>query len=171
VPEGDEDIEAIAEAVRKDEDGYTPPEEMTAEPAPVTAMNLAARISLMTTSQKLKLALRGNRETRTILIRDTSVMVQRFLVENPRLTDDEIVSIAKSRTIVSEVLAKIARNREWMRNYLVRHALVNNPRTPIGISIGLVSTLQERDLRTLAKSHSVQSAVAATARRILMGKV
>lgn len=168
--DGEEDIEAIAEAVRNDEDGYTVPEEMVVEPSPVTAMNLASRISLMTIPQRLKLALRGNREVRMILMRDTSVMIQRFLVENPRLTEDEIVSIAKTRTMVSEVLARIARNREWMRNSLVRLALVNNPRTPIGIAVAIVPTLQERDQRLLAKSHSVQTAVAATARRILMGK-
>lgn len=170
MPEVDEALEAIAEAVRNDEDGYIPPEEMTAEPAPVTALNLAAQISLMTIPQRLKLALRGNREARAILMRDTSVMVQRFLIENPRLSEDEIVNIAKTRTMVSEVLGRIARNREWMRNYLVRLALVNNPRTPVGISVSIVPSLQERDQRMLAKSHSVQSIVATTARRILVGK-
>jgi hypothetical protein len=170
VPDVEEDIEAIAEAVRQDEDGYTPPDEMTAEPSPVTAMNLAAKIYLMSIPQKLKLALRGNHEARAILIRDTSVMVQRFLVENPRLTEDEVVSIAKSRTIVSEILGRIARNREWMRIYLVRQALVGNPRTPIGIAVGLVATLQERDQRILAKSHNVPTAVVSTARRLLAGK-
>lgn len=170
MPDVEEDLEAIAAAVRKDEDGYTPPDEMIAEPSPVTAMNLAARISLMSIPQKLKLALRGNRETRAILIRDTSVMVQRFLLENPRLTEDEVVSIAKSHTIVSEILGRIAKNREWMGNYLVRHALVGNPRTPIGIAVGLVKTLQERDQRMLAKSHNVPTAVVSTARRILMSK-
>ena len=114
--------------------------------------------------------LRGNRETRTVLIRDTSVMVQRFLIENPRLTEDEVATIAKSRNIVSEILGRIAKNREWMRNYLVRQALVGNPRTPIGIAVGLVATLQERDQRMLAKSHNVPSAVTSTARRILMSK-
>ena len=166
----EEDFAAIEDAVRNDTDGYTPPEEMITEPAPEPAQNLAAKIGQMSIAQKLKLALRGNREARAILMRDTSVMVQRFLIENPRLTEDEVVSIAKSRIIVSEVLTKVARNREWMRNYLVRHALVANPRTPAGIAVGLVATLQERDQRLLAKSHSVPAVVATTARRLLMGK-
>jgi hypothetical protein len=170
VADFEEEFAAIADAVRNDTDGFTPPQELITEPAPEPAQNLAAKIGQMTVAQKLKLALRGNRETRAILMRDTSVMVQRFLIENPRLTDDEIVSIAKSRIVVSEILTKLSRNREWMRNYLVRHALVQNPRTPSAIAVGLVPTLQERDQRLLAKSHSVPSVVAGAARRILMGK-
>lgn len=167
----DEDIEGIAEAVRTDQDGYTPPEEMTAEPSPADAKNLAAQIADMTMGQKLKLALRGNREARAILMRDTSTMVQRFLLENPRLTDDEIVSIAKSRIIVSEILGRIAKNREWANIYLVRVALVQNPRTPLPIALTMVPTLQDRDLRLLAKSKSVPSAVAASARRLMMTRM
>ena len=166
----EEDIEAIAEAVRNDEDGFTPPEAMIVEPTPELTKNLAALIGEMSMGQKLKLALRGNRETRMILMRDTSVMIQRFLLENPRLTEDEIVNIAKSRIIVSEVLAKIAKNREWVRIYQVRLALTTNPRTPIGIAVGFVPTLQDRDLRLLAKSHNVPSAVTSVARRIMMSK-
>jgi hypothetical protein len=124
----------------------------------------------MSMGQKIKLALRGNREARNILIRDTSVIIQRFLLENPRLSDDEVASIAKSRIMVAEILGKIAKNREWMGVYSVRHALVHNPRTPLAIALGLVPTLHDRDLRMLAKSHSVQSAVAAAARRIMMAK-
>jgi hypothetical protein len=124
----------------------------------------------MSMAQKLKLALRGNREARAILTRDTSTMVQRFLIENPRLSDDEIANIAKSRTIVAEVLGRIAKNREWLGIYLVRVALVNNPRTPLPIALSLVSTLQERDQRVLAKSHSVPTAVAQAARRIMMSR-
>lgn len=166
----EEDIDAIAEAVRNDQDGYTPPDELIDEPAPITAKNLSAQIAEMSMGQKLKLALRGNREARAILMRDTSVMIQRFLLENPRLTEDEVVSIAKSRIMVSEVLAKIAKNREWMGNYQVRLALVCNPRTPLALSLSFVPMLQERDLRMLAKSHNVPSAVVSTARRIVAGK-
>jgi hypothetical protein len=166
----EEDVEALAEAVRNDTDGYTPPEDMTAEPAPVPAKNLAALIGEMTMGQKLKLALRGNRETRAILMRETSTIIQRFLIENPRLTEDEIVNIAKSRIIVTEILARIAKNREWAANYQIRHALVTNPRTPIALAMNFVPTLQDRDLRMLAKSHNVPSAVVSTARRILMSR-
>ncbi len=166
----DADIDALADAVRNDTDGYAPPEELTIEPAPVGANNLAAQIANMTMGQKLKLALRGNREARAILTRDTSTMVQRFLIENPRLSDDEIVNIAKSRTIVSEILARIAKNREWMGIYLLRVALVQNPRTPLAISLTIVPTLQDRDLRLLAKSKNVPSAVAGMARRIMLSK-
>lgn len=167
----DEDIEALAESVRNDEDGYTPPDELIAEPAPESAKNLAAQIAEMSMGQKLKLALRGNREARAILMRDTSTMVQRFLIENPRLTDDEIVSIAKSRIIVSEILGRIAKNREWASIYLVRVALVQNPRTPLPIALGMVPTLQDRDLRLLGKSKGVPTAVSQAARRLMMTRM
>jgi hypothetical protein len=170
VAELEEDIEALAEAVRNDTDGYQPPEELIADPAPVPAKNLAAQIGEMTMGQKLKLALRGNRETRGLLMRETSTIIQRFLIENPRLTEDEVVSITKSRIMVTEILARIAKNREWAGNYQIRYALVTNPRTPIALAMGFVPTLQDRDLRMLAKSHNVPSAVVSTARRILMSR-
>jgi hypothetical protein len=168
-PDEEEDLEAVARAVLNDEDGYSPPPELINEPSP-PSKNLAAEIAALRMGQKLKLALRGNRDVRTILMRDPSVMVQRFLIENPRLTEEEVIAMAKSRTVDAEILGRIAKRQDWLRNYQVRLSLVTNPKTPQAVAMRFVSGLLDRDVRMLAKSRNVPSAVTGAARRIVQGR-
>jgi hypothetical protein len=167
----DEDLEATAAAVLKGEDGYDPPPALIEEPPPPTAepteRNLQYTIMAMSVGQRLKLALKGNRDARTILMRDPNVIVQRFLVENPRLTDEEVIAMSKSRTLDAEILGRVAKRPEWTRNYQVRLALVTNPRTPLPIAIRFVQTLADRDIRALAKNRNVSAVIASTARRVV----
>ena len=69
-----------------------------------------------------------------------------------------------------EVLRKIASNREWVKSYAIRMALVTNPKTPLPIAIKLVPTLTQQDLKQLAKSKTVPIGVAQAARRITFQK-
>jgi len=167
----DEDIEAIAEIVLRGEDDYVLPEELVTEPVEPVAQppekNLAAQIAEMGMGQRLKLALRGNREARTILMRDPNRMVQRFLIQNPRLTDDEVIMMAKNRNFDREILGRIGSRKEWARNYQVRLALVTNPKTPLNVAISFVSTLLERDVRLLAKNKNIPAAVTGKAKRLM----
>lgn len=165
----EEELEAIARAVANNEDGYEPPAHLIQEPAP-PSRNLAAEIAAMRMGQKLKLALRGNRDVRAVLMRDPSAMVQRFLIENPRLTEEEVIAMAKSRTVDAEILGRIAKRQDWLRNYQVRLSLVTNPKTPQAVAMRFVSGLLERDIRMLAKSRNVPSAVTTAARRIVQGR-
>jgi hypothetical protein len=103
-----------------------------------------------------------------ILIRDTNRLIQRFVLQNPRLTDDEVISIARNRNLDVDLLRKIAEHKQWPRNYQVRHALVTNPKTPLASALHFVGTLMDRDLRLLAKSKNVSATIVAQARRLVM---
>ena len=81
----------------------------------------------MTVAEKIKLALRGNRETRMLLLRDSNRMIRRFVLQNPRVGDDEIIAICKNRSADEELLRIIADNRDWTKNYQVRSSLTTNP--------------------------------------------
>jgi len=91
-------------------------------------------------------------------------------VTSPKITDNELISIAKSRNVGDEVIRIITRNKEITRNYQVRHALATNPRTPQAEAMKFVNYLQERDLRSIMKSKDVPSAISTHARRILTRK-
>jgi len=117
--------------------------------------SLFQKIQTMTVSEKLELARTTSKEGRTILMRDSNRIVQLAVVDSPKITDSEVVSIAQNRQINDEVLRKIAMNREWLRNYQVRLALVNNPKTPLTIAMAQVSYLNQKDLKALAKSKGV----------------
>ena len=57
---------------------------------------------------------------------------------------------------------------EWMRNYQVRLGVATNPKARLPVALKQVGTLDERDLRLIAKSRNVPAAIAAQARRILL---
>lgn len=166
----DDDIEALAEQIRQGLDDIALPDDLLRELGLDTAQarNLFNMIQQMTIGERLKLALKGGRDARAILIRDANKIVQRFVLENPRLTDDEVAAMCKNRNTDSEVLRAVGDNREWTRNYQIRLGLTSNPKTPISLALGFVSGLIERDVRQLAKSKNVSSAIASKARRLLV---
>lgn len=134
------------------------------------AESLLRKIQRMKIQEKVKLAMSGNKESRGLLMRDSSRLVQIAIISNPKITDGEIALIACSRTVDEDVLRRIAENREWLKNYQVRLALVNNPKTPVGSSTKLVRTLRDQDIRLLSRSRTVSTAVVNTARRIITEK-
>jgi hypothetical protein len=167
-----QELEAIAETIVRGEDSYVVPEEMLVEPEEYKPINksLYAQIVTMKVGEKLKLALKGNKEARTILIRDPNRLIQRFVLSNPRISDDEVLAMARNRNLDQELLRKIGEHRNWPRNPQIRLALVTNPKTPLATALPFVNQLPERDLRSLAKSKNVSATVVTQARRLLFNR-
>lgn len=132
--------------------------------------SLLQRIQKMKITEKIRLAMVGDKETRGILIRDPNRLVQFAIIGNPRITEGEIAGIVCSRSVEEDVLRRIANNREWLKYYPIRLGLSTNPKTPIPISSRLLATLTQKDLKLIAKSKSVSTAVAHAARRMLPEK-
>ena len=128
---------------------------------------LLQRIQRMKVAEKIRLAMTGEKETRNILMRDPNRLVQFAIISNPRITDGEISMIAASKGADEDVLRRIGNNREWVKYYPVRLALCTNPKAPIAIASRLLETLTQKDLRLIAKSKSVPSAIAQAARRMI----
>jgi hypothetical protein len=129
--------------------------------------SLTQKLQKKKMSEKIRLAMTGDKETRSILIRDSNRMIQIAVMCNPKITDGEVGAIACSRSIDEEVLRRIANDKEWIRLYPVRLALVTNPKTAINVSRRLIPTLNHQDLRNISRSKSVPNAVANEARRHL----
>jgi hypothetical protein len=174
VPELDAtQVDAVVRSIEAGDDAIAVPAELLVEPedkARAAPQTLYGQILAMGMAEKLKLALRGNKDARTILIRDGSKLIRRFVLQNPRISDSEVIAVARNRSADEEMVRMIAERREWMRNYQVRLALATNPKTPLVVALKQVSSLDERDQRTLAKSKNVPQAVAAQARRLLLNK-
>lgn len=124
----------------------------------------------MGVSDKIKMALTGDKEWRNILIKDSNKLVSGATVKNPRITEAEVLAIAKSAVQNDEIMRVICANKEWIKNPLIRKALAENNKTPLPHALRFVATLSEKDLSTLAKSKNVSSVIASQARRILMSK-
>ncbi len=129
--------------------------------------SLTTKIQKLTISARIQLALKGGREIRGILARDSNKEVMLSVLENGKITDSEIELLAKSRSVLEEALRRISKNREWMKNYAVVLALVNNPKTPPGISVTHVSDLRTKDLIVLERNKGVAEVVRGAAKRLL----
>ncbi len=121
----------------------------------------------MAVSEKIKLALVGDKEARSILIRDGSKVIQMAVAQNPRLTDKEAIQIAKMRTIDESVLRYLSNDSRWRKTYLIKLELVKNPKTPLMLAMRLMSLLREADLRQIGKSKDVLKAISSQALRLL----
>jgi len=142
----------------------------SADGATTDSGNLYNLIQNMSVFQKIKLGRMGNREARGLLVRDRNKIVAIAAVTSPKITDNELISIAQSRNVCDDVIRIIANNRDVTRNYNVKLALATNPKTPQGMAMKYVNYLQDKDLRMLMKSKDVPSAVSTHARRILTRK-
>lgn len=134
------------------------------------AQTILQKIQKLTVSEKIHLALRGGKEIRSILLRDPNKEVCMTVMENPKITETEIEVIAKSRSVSDEALRKIAKKREWMKNYNIIYGLVTNPKTPPGIALPLVSELKTRDLSILEKNKNVTEGIRATAKKLVRAR-
>jgi len=129
-------------------------------------VSLIRRIMLMNTRDRMKLATKGDREARSILIRDSNKIVSSGVMNNPRITEHEVENIAAMRTVADEVLRLIAFNRAWTRSYSVIHNLVRNPRTPIPSVINILPRIRTKDLLSLSLNRNVSENVRRQAARL-----
>jgi hypothetical protein len=128
------------------------------------------RIMRMGIKDRIKMAQKGDREARTLLIRDSNRVVALAVLQNPRITENEIERIAAMRSVPEEVLRTIAGSRTWARNYTVAHNLARNARTPIANAMNILSRLQLRDLVVLSKNRNVSDAVRRHAMRLSLAR-
>jgi regulator of extracellular matrix RemA (YlzA/DUF370 family) len=133
---------------------------------PAERVSLIRRIMFMNARDRMKLAMKGDREARSILIRDSNRVVATAVINNPRVTDQEVENIAAMRTVADEVLRLIALNRAWARSYVIIHNLVRNPRTPIPTVISTLPRIRTKDLHHLSLNRNVSEAVRRQALRL-----
>ena len=119
---------------------------------------------------RVKLGAKGDREARNILIRDPNRVVSQAVINNPRITEQEVEKIASMRTVPADVLRQISSNRNWARNYSIMHKLAQNPRTPISNAMTILTRMQLKDLKALNKNRNVSDAVRRQAFRLIAAR-
>lgn len=129
-------------------------------------VSLIRRIMFMNAKDRMKLAMKGDREARSILIRDSNKVVCSAVVKNPRITEQEVENVASMRTVADEVLRLIALNRSWARSYPIIHNLARNPRTPVPTAMNILPRIRTKDLTNLTQNRNVSEAVRRQAYRL-----
>jgi hypothetical protein len=115
----------------------------------------------------MRLAMKGNKEERAILIRDANKIVSAAVLSSPKLTESEVEGFSKMANLSEEVLRIIGHNRAWTKNYGVISALSRNPKTPLSISLNFVARLNDRDLKAISLDRNLQEPLKLAVRKRL----
>ena len=133
-------------------------------------VSMIRRIMFMGPKDRMKLAMKGDREARGILIRDSNKVVSCAVIHNPRVSEQEAELISAMRTVDGEVLRQIAMNRSWARKYPIIHNLVRNPRTPLPTVVNVLPRIHTRDLLILKENRNISEAARKQALRITQAR-
>jgi len=117
------------------------------------------KISRLDVKGRIQLALKGDKEERSILIRDAAKLVALAVLESPKITDGEVEKIATQKNVLQAVLRQIPMKRRFAKNYIIVRNLVFNPRTPLDLALGLMKNLLITDLKNLSGNKEVSDTI------------
>lgn len=136
------------------------------EPDRVKRQTLLQKLARMHVVERVQLALKGGSEDRMALIRDPCKVVQRAVLQSPRLSDREVEVYATMASLSEEVLRLIGTNRHFQKNYTIMRNLVNNPKTPLDISLHLLPNINDQDLKMLTTNRNIPETLRTMAMRL-----
>ena len=128
--------------------------------------SLLQRLARMRIVERVQLALKGNREERMALIRDPCKVVQRAVLQSSRITDREVETFSSMASLTDEILRIIANSRSFRRNYTVTKNLLNNPKTPLDVSLHMLPAITAPDLKKLAGNKNISDTLRTAAMRL-----
>lgn len=142
-----------------------------AELPPALRMNSMQKINSLDVKGRIQLALKGNKEERSILIRDGTKVVALAVLEAPKISDGEVEKFALQKNVLEAVLRQIPMKRRFMKNYIVVRNLVANPRTPLDLGLGLMKHIQIKDLKNISGNKEVSETVRSLAMKMYKAKM
>src|SRR5712671_5260292 len=168
--------EALEQIGAADHAGETPDEpkedeELDADGKKIR-LTIQQKISKLSIAKKIEWAnKKGNKEVRTILLRDPNKLVQLAVIQSPRISEGEIAKVANTRTAPGEVLQHIYNNRQLTKNYTIKVNLVNNPKVPVAVAMRFLILLRQSELKGVSKNRNISPALQTYARKLLEKKV
>jgi len=111
--------------------------------------------------ERRALARRPSRASLDRLMGDPHPMVMRIVLNNPRITQEDVVLMAARRPAVPEAVVEIAKT--WSHHGRVRLAIVLNPGTPPAVSVPMLGLLVRSELRDVKNAADLPATVRATA--------
>jgi hypothetical protein len=171
--------QAAAEAALEEMGANVPDADAKGKPLAPGEEDEVEKKHLSITQQIMKLSIakkvewankKGNREVRTMLLRDPNKLVQLAVIQSPRMTEGEIAKVAQNRVSPNEVLQYIYNNRRLMKNYTVKINIISNPKVPVGVSMRFLSGLRMAEVKALAKNKNVSQGLANAAKKLVEKK-
>jgi hypothetical protein len=141
-----------------------------AKPQLARRENTLQKINRLDVKGRIQLAMKGNKEERSILIRDGTKVVALAVLDAPKISDGEVERFALQKNVLEAVLRQIPLKRRFMKNYIVVRNLVANPRTPLDLGLGLMKHLQMQDLKNISANKEVSETVRSLALKMFKQK-
>jgi hypothetical protein len=129
------------------------------------------KIAKLDIKGRIHLAVRGSKEDRSILVRDSTKLVALAVLESPKVSDGEVEGFATQRNVLDSVLRAIPMKRRFAKNYAIMRNLVHNPRTPLDVSLGLMKNMLIQDLKNLSGNKEVSDTIRKLAMRMFKQKM
>jgi len=117
------------------------------------------RLRQMTPPQRRLLAPKADRVTRALLVQESDPQILFALLQNPRLSLDEVVRVAKSSFLSFQAADLILKTNPWFANLDVRLALIHNPKLALPFAMRILQTLPDNEVRTIAKGAATSQAL------------
>lgn len=121
----------------------------------------------LTLGERKSLARTHRRGVLTALCKDPHPDVVAIMLDNPHVTEPDVVRIASLRPAVPASLAVIAIHARWSLRAAVKRAVVWNPATPLDVAIRVATTLRTTDLRDVVDAPALAPPVRAHALELL----
>jgi len=141
------------------------------KPGEVKRENTMQKINGLDVKGRIQLALKGNKEERSMLIRDGTKVVALAVLEAPKLSDGEVEKFASQKNVLEAVLRQIPLKRRFMKNYIVVRNLCANPRTPLDLGLGLMKNLMAQDLKNISANKEVSETIRKLAMKMYKQKM
>jgi hypothetical protein len=129
------------------------------------------KIAKLDITGRIALAMRGTKEERSLLIRDSTKLVALAVLDSPKVSEAEVEKFALQKNVLEAVLRAIPLRRRFMKNYTIVRNLTFNPRTPLDISLALMKNLLVHDIKNLAGNKEVSDTVRKLAIRMFKQKM
>ncbi len=144
--------------------------ELPDEPGPADPEHKA--LSSLSVLERMKLAMKGTREQRSVLVRDSNKLVAAAVLSSPKVNEAEIEAFTKMGNVSEDVLRIIGQNRAWTKNYGVILGLCKHPKTPPAIAMSFAQRLNEKDLKALTTDRNAKEGLRLLAKKIISkGKI
>lgn len=121
----------------------------------------------LTLGERKALARTHRRDKLLLMISDPHPTVVAILLDNPHVTESDVVKMASTRPAVPDALARIAAHPRWSVRHAVKRALVLNPSTPLADAIRIATTLRGPELAELSADASLPDTLRAHASEVL----
>lgn len=120
----------------------------------------------LTLGERKSLARTHDRSLIQRVVCDPHPDVVRILLDNPSLTEEDVIRICAARPNHPTVLQTVYRHRRWVVRYRPRNTIVRNPDTPLDTALLLAPLLRRSELKEASTSSELTPVLRLSCRTI-----